>query len=119
VKLDPIHKRFIVDGTGMSGPSSKGFEICFASPANVGLLDGRERDQFDRVNFDVTLAHTAPTTRFHLGPSPQPERHSDVTRQHVRSKFPAELHTHNLGHCAVDLMHLGQMQHNDQFGGRG
>jgi hypothetical protein len=40
VKLDPVDKRVIVDGTGMSCPSSKGFEVSFARAANVGLING-------------------------------------------------------------------------------
>ena len=78
MKLDPVDKCFIVDGTSMSGPSSKGFKICFAGTANVVLIDGGERDQVDGVHLDLTLAHTISTTRFHLRPSPQPERQSYV-----------------------------------------
>jgi hypothetical protein len=70
VKFDPVDKRFIMDGAGMSGPTSKGFKVCFPSPANVCLIDGRERDQVDQVNLDLTVAHTVPTTRFHFRPSP-------------------------------------------------
>jgi hypothetical protein len=54
----------------MSGPPSKGFKICFASTANVGLVDRGERDQVDGVHLDLTAAHTISTTRFHLWPSP-------------------------------------------------
>jgi hypothetical protein len=79
MKLDPVDKCFIVDGTGMSGPSSKGFKICFAGTANVVLVDRGERDQIDGVHLDLTVAHTIATTGFHLRASPQPERHSYVT----------------------------------------
>jgi hypothetical protein len=70
MKLDPVDKRFIVDGTRMSGPPSKGFKICFASTANVGLVDGGEGDQFDGVHLNLAVAHNVPTTRFHLRPAP-------------------------------------------------
>lgn len=102
MELDPVDECFIVDGTGMSGPPSKGFKIRFAGPAYVGLVDGTEWDQFDRVDFDLAVAHAVPTTRFYLGPAPQPERDRDVTRQHARTKFPAELHGQNVGQFAVD-----------------
>jgi hypothetical protein len=39
MKLDPIDKGFIADGTSMSGPSSKGFKVRLTSTANVGLVD--------------------------------------------------------------------------------
>jgi hypothetical protein len=96
VKLDPIDKRVIADGTGMSCPSSKGFKVSFARTPNVGLIDGREGDQFDRVHFDLTVVHTVPTTRLYLGSPPQPERQRYVTGQYIRSKLRAELHEHNL-----------------------
>jgi hypothetical protein len=39
VKLDPVDEGFIMDRASMSGPSPKGFKICLARPADVGLLD--------------------------------------------------------------------------------
>ena len=76
----------------MSSPLSKGFEVCFAGSTNIGLVDGRKWDQLDRVNLDLSVAHAVPATGFHLRSPPQAERDSYVAREHVRSKFPAELH---------------------------
>ena len=81
-----------MDRPSMGGPSSERFEVCFASSADVGAVDGREGDQFDRLDLDLAGTHSVETARFHLRLPPQPERHRYVTRQHVRTQFPAELH---------------------------
>jgi hypothetical protein len=96
VKLDPVDEGFVVDGASMSGPLSKRFEVRFASPSNVCLGDGREGDQFHRVNLDLTIANSVATTRFDLRTSPESERQSYVAGQHVGSKFPTEFHERNL-----------------------
>jgi hypothetical protein len=102
MELDPVEECFIVDGSSMGGPPSERFEVCFASPVDVGVVDERKRDQFDRVNLDLAVAHAVATARFHLRPPPQPERHRYVTRQHGRTQFSAELHTPTLRQPMVD-----------------
>jgi len=92
-----------VDGPSVSGPSSERFEVCFASSADIGVVDGGEGDQFDRVNLDLAVAHAVVTAMSHLRPPPQPERHRDVTRQHVRTQLPAELHELTLRQPVMDL----------------
>jgi hypothetical protein len=63
----------------MGGPSSERFEVHFAGSVDIGLVDESERDQFDRVNLDLTVAHAVATARFHFRPLPQPERHGKGT----------------------------------------
>jgi hypothetical protein len=92
MELDPVQECLVVDGPRMGGPSAERFEVCFASSADVGAVDGGERDQFDRVDLDVAFVHSVATARLHLGLSPQPERHRDVAGQHVRTQLSAELH---------------------------
>ena len=83
MKLDPVDKCFIVDGTSMSGPSSKGFKICFAGTANVVLIDGGERDQVDGVHLDLRRTDRVTASLFDLGPPPEPEGHGDAARYHL------------------------------------
>lgn|ERR1700733_3543883 len=92
MECDPVKKCLVVNGPSMGSPSSEGFEICFASSADVGLFDGEEGDELDRVNLDPAIAHAIATARLHLRPLPQPERHRYVPRQHLGAQFPAELH---------------------------
>jgi hypothetical protein len=66
VELDPIDKSVVVDRPGMSGPQSKGFEVDLARSPDVGVIDERERDQFDRIDLDLTFAHTVATAGLHL-----------------------------------------------------
>jgi hypothetical protein len=51
----------------------------------VGVVDGREGDQLDRVNLDLAVTHSIATTRSHFRPPPQPECHCYVARQNVRT----------------------------------
>jgi hypothetical protein len=92
MELDPVNECFIVDGPSMGGPSSERLEVCFASSADVGVVDGKEGDEFDRVHLDLAITHAVATARFHFRPLPQPERHRYGTRQHLGAQFPAELH---------------------------
>jgi len=103
MELDPVEECFIVDGPSMGGPSSERFEVCFASPVDVGVVDERKRDQVDRVNLDLAVAHAVVTAKSHLRPPPQPERHRYVTRQHMRTQLSAELHRLTLRQPVVDL----------------
>jgi hypothetical protein len=91
-----------VDGPGMGGTLSQRFEVWFASSADVGVVDESKGDKFDRVNLDLPVSHAVATTSSDLRPPPQPERHRYVTRQHVRTQFPAELHGLTLGEPAVE-----------------
>ena len=88
MELDPV-ERCRHRSAGMGGPSSKRFEVCFAGPTDVGVVDEREGDQLNRINLDLTVGHAVTTARSHLRPPPEPERHGDVTRQHTRPQFAA------------------------------
>src|ERR1039458_1328860 len=92
VELDPVEESLIVDRASMGSPLAERFEVCFASLTYVGVVDGGEGDQFDRVNLDLAIAHAIASTRSHFRPPPQPERHRYFTRQNVPTQFPAELH---------------------------
>lgn len=81
-----------MDGAGMGSTLPERFEVCFAGSAHIGLVDGREGDQFDRVNFDQAVAHLVATACLHFRPPPQPERHGYVTGQDGQTELPAELH---------------------------
>ncbi len=97
MEFDPIDQGVIVDRPGMSGPSSKGCEVRLACSADVGVIDEREGDQFDRIDLDFTVTDPVATAGLHLQPTPQPERHGDVTGQHACTQFLAELHGPNIG----------------------
>jgi hypothetical protein len=85
VELDPVEEGFIVDRPSMGGPLSERFKVCLASLEYVGVVDGREGDQLDRVNLDLAVTHSIATTRSHFRPPPQPECHCYVARQNVRT----------------------------------
>ena len=106
MELDPIQDRFIFDRTSVGGPSSECFEVCFAGSVDVGVVYESERDQFDRVNLDLAATNAVPTPRFHLRPSPQTERHRDVTRHDRVTKLAAELHGPTLRHIPGALRRL-------------
>jgi hypothetical protein len=102
VKFDPVDEGFVVNRACVSGALSKRLEIRFASPSNICLGDGREGDQFHRVNLNLTIANSVTTTRFDFWTLPEPERHGYVAGQHVGSKFPTEFHERNLCQFATD-----------------
>jgi hypothetical protein len=83
VKLDPVDGRIIVNGTGMSRPSAEGLEVFLAAASQIRVIDGGERDQFDRVNLDLPSFDAIPAPGLHLRPPPQAKRDRDPSGQHV------------------------------------
>lgn len=70
MELDPVKERSIADWPSMGGTSSESLEVCFASSADIGVVDGEKGDQFDRVDFDTAIAHAVATARSHLRSPP-------------------------------------------------
>jgi GNAT superfamily N-acetyltransferase len=92
MEFDSVDEGSVVNWPCMGGSSSERFEVRFARPADVGVVDDGERDQLDRVDLDLAVTNAIVAPGFYLRPPPQPERHRDVSGQHVGTKFPAELH---------------------------
>lgn len=83
VELNPVEKSVVADRPGVSSSPTEGFEVGFAGETHVGLVDGGERDEFDRVDLDLTVRDAIAATGLHLGPLPQPERDGDPSGQHL------------------------------------
>jgi hypothetical protein len=81
VELYAVQERSIVDWPGVGSPSAKRFEVRFASMENIGIIDRRERNQFDRINLNLTIADAVAPAGFYFWSLPEPERHGYVTRQ--------------------------------------
>jgi sugar porter (SP) family MFS transporter len=61
VELDPVQERVIAYGTRMGRPQAEGLPVRFAGAPHVIVVDGRERDQFDRVDLDLAVGHSVTT----------------------------------------------------------
>ena len=109
---DPVEISLIVDGPGVGGPMPERLQVCLASPAKVIVVNERERDQLDRIDFDLAIAHPISAATFHLGAPPQSECDRNVTRQHGGPKFSAELHRLRLrrGETARSGMFHGKVE---------
>ncbi|HEX4258332.1 MAG TPA: hypothetical protein VH089_24810, partial [Streptosporangiaceae bacterium] len=94
MEFDPVQQGAVVDGTRVGGPAPQGLPVRLPGPPHVGLADVGERDQLDGVHLDQRPARAdrVATARLDLGPLPQPERHRDLSGQHVVPQFLAELH---------------------------
>jgi hypothetical protein len=103
MEFNTVKKCLVLNGSSMGSPVSERFEVRFARSADIDLVDGGEGDQFDGVNFDLALGNTVTTALFHFWPFPQPERHGDVTGQHMGPQLPAELHDATLRQSTAPL----------------
>jgi len=83
VELDPVEKSLVTDRPGVGSPLAEGFEIDFAGAPHVGVVDGGEGDQLDRVDLDPTPGDAVAAASLYLGTAPQPERDGDLAGQHV------------------------------------
>src|SRR5262249_16197999 len=92
VELYPVQGGVVVDGPGVGGPSTEGFEVCFSCAADIVLVDRREGNQLDRVDFDPAQSNRVTAPWRHFRPAPEPERDSDLARQDVLAQLFAELH---------------------------
>ena len=79
VELDPVQERVLVDGPGVGSAPAKGFDVCLTGSVDVGIVDRREGDKLDQVDLDPTVTDTVAATGFHLRPTPETERHRDLT----------------------------------------
>jgi len=115
VGLDPVDERVVVNGTRVSRSSAKGLEVCLAGASQVRVIDGGERDQFDRVNLNLPSFDAITAPGLHLWSPPQADRDRDLTGQHVRAQLLAELHESKLAAttsegCRVPLGVLAELE---------
>lgn len=59
-----------MDGSGMGGSTTKGFEVDLTGSSQVVLIDGEERDQLDGINLDLALTDAIAATDLHLWSAP-------------------------------------------------
>ena len=93
MELDPVQERVVTDGTGVSGSPAEGLEVSLAGAAQIEIIDGGEGDELDRVDLDHRGPDRVPAARPYLRPPPEPERDSEVTRDHGGPQFLAEIHS--------------------------
>lgn len=79
VELDPVEQCVVPDGTGVSGSAAQRFEVGFTSAKQLGLVDRGERNELDRIYFDLSAPDPIAATDLDLGSAPQPERDRHVT----------------------------------------
>lgn len=92
VELDPIEQRVVLDRAGVSGAAARGLAVGFPGTSQVRLVDRGERNQFDRIDLDLSEPDPIPAASLDLRFAPQPERDRHIAGQHVCSQLPAELH---------------------------
>ena len=100
VEFDAVHERVVSNGTCVGRSSTEGLEVCLAGASEVRVVDGGERNQFDRVNLNLPGFDSITATGLHLRPPPQAKRDRDLPGQYIWAQLPAELHETTLAASA-------------------
>lgn len=85
-----------MDGSGVSSSAAQGLQVGFAGASQVRLVDRGERDEFDRIDLDLSRPNSISPTSLDFRLAPQPKRERDLTGQHVWAQLPAEFHRTSL-----------------------
>jgi hypothetical protein len=105
VELHPVQQRAVVDRARVRGAAPQRLPVRFPGAPHVGVSDVGERDELDGVHLDQARArpHRVPATGLDLGSFPQPERHRDLSGQHVLAQLLTEEHAPRLrpGHPPI------------------
>jgi hypothetical protein len=67
----------------MCGSAPQRFPIGFARAPDVHVVDRAERNELDRIDFDLAGTHSIPTAGLDLHIAPEPEGHGDVAGEHT------------------------------------
>jgi hypothetical protein len=79
-------------GPAWAAPSAQSLEVGLARVSEVGLVDGTEGDELDRVDLDVSVGDAVAATGFDLRSAPQTERHGDLAGKDSSAQLGTELH---------------------------
>jgi hypothetical protein len=92
VELDSKEDRVVGDGAGMGGTRAKRLPISFSGSANVCGADRVERNQIDRVDLEVGLAHRIHAADSDHRPLPEAKGHRDAAVDDFVAELSTELH---------------------------
>jgi hypothetical protein len=92
VELDTIKDGVAPDRSRMRRAFAEGLSISLARSTHVCVADRVERDQIDRIDLDVDVAHSIYPSDSHLWPLPKPKGDGDAACDDLVAKFSTELH---------------------------
>ena len=87
-----VDERVVGDRTGVRGAARGATRDRFATLADVGLRDARERHELHVVDLDRHRRRLVAAADLHLRPAPQPERERDPAGGDAVAQLRAELH---------------------------